>query len=112
VKRVYEDPAETDGYRVLVDRLWPRGLSKERAQLDEWLKDVAPSTALRTWFGHDRSKFDEFVQRYHAELDENPEVDVLRKWGEEHERVCLLYSAHDTEANQAVALRDYLGEAE
>jgi uncharacterized protein YeaO (DUF488 family) len=108
VKRVYEDPDDTDGFRVLVDRLWPRGLSKERAHLDEWLKDVAPSNELRQWFGHDRPKFDEFVQRYHAELDKNPAVDVLLALGEKHDRVCLLYSAHDTQANQAVALRDYL----
>jgi uncharacterized protein YeaO (DUF488 family) len=108
VKRVYEDPDDSDGFRVLVDRLWPRGLSKERAHLDEWLKDVAPSNELRQWFGHDRSKFEEFVARYHAELEQNPATQVLLKVGEKHDKVCLLYSAHDTQANQAVALRDYL----
>jgi len=111
IKRVYDDPSDTDGFRVLVDRLWPRGLSKERARLDEWLKEIAPTTQLRTWFGHDPQKFSEFARRYRAELDENPEVAVLRSLGEQHDRVCLLYSAHDTEANQAVVLRDYLGEA-
>lgn len=110
IKRVYEDPAEADGFRVLVDRLWPRGLSKDRAHLDAWLKEVGPSTELRTWFGHDRQKFEEFARRYRAELDENPEVGVLRSIAAEHDRVCLLYSAHDTAANQAVVLRDYLGE--
>jgi DNA-3-methyladenine glycosylase len=108
VKRVYDDPDDSDGFRVLVDRLWPRGLSKERAHLDEWLKDVAPSNELRKWFGHDRLKFDEFVARYHAELDKNPAVQALLELGKKHPTVCLLYSAHDTQANQAVALRDYL----
>ena len=108
VKRVYDDPDELDGFRVLVDRLWPRGLSKERAHLDEWMKDVAPSNELRQWFGHERGKFEEFVARYHAELDENPAVHVLLDLGEKHDKVCLLYSARDTQANQAVALRDYL----
>jgi DNA-3-methyladenine glycosylase len=111
VKRVYDDPSSADGFRVLVDRLWPRGLSKERAQLDEWLKDVAPTAQLRTWFGHDRAKFTEFTKRYCAELDENPAVQTLRNFGAEHDTVTLLYSAHDSEANQAVVLLGYLGEA-
>jgi uncharacterized protein YeaO (DUF488 family) len=68
VRRVYEEPSPDDGARVLVDRLWPRGVSKERAALDEWCKQVAPSPELRTWFGHDRAKYDEFVRRYHEEL--------------------------------------------
>jgi len=111
VKRVYEDPSADDGFRVLVDRLWPRGLSKERARLDLWMKEVAPTTQLRTWFAHDPQKFAEFTRRYRDELDENPDVDVLRALGAEHDPVCLLYSAHDATANQAIVLRDYLGEA-
>lgn len=112
VKRVYDNPSSSDGFRVLVDRLWPRGLSKERAQLDEWLKDIAPTNELRTWFGHEPAKFAEFQARYESELDRNPAVATLRSWASEHEVVTLLYSAHDQEANQAVALLEYLGEAE
>lgn len=108
IKRAYDDPSPDDGLRVLVDRLWPRGLSKDRAGLDEWLKEIGPSTGLRKWFGHDRAKFDEFARRYRAELDDNPLVEKLQKLGKEHNRVTLLYSAHDAEANQAVVLRDYL----
>ncbi|MEO8908368.1 MAG: DUF488 family protein [Microbacteriaceae bacterium] len=111
VKRVYENPSSSDGFRVLVDRLWPRGLSKERAHLDEWLKEVAPTNELRTWFGHEPAKFAEFCTRYDAELDANPAVATLRSWAAEHELVTLLYSAHDQEANQAVALLAYLGDA-
>ncbi|MHA7134192.1 DUF488 domain-containing protein [Oerskovia turbata] len=111
IRRVYADPAPDDGYRVLVDRLWPRGLSKERAQVDLWLKEVAPSTGLRTWFHHDRGLFDEFVRRYRAELDQNPAVEELRGVLAEHPVVTLLYGAKDEQDNQAVVLRDYLGAA-
>ena len=78
VRRVYEDPSPDDGARVLVDRLWPRGVSKERAALDEWCKQVAPSPELRTWFGHDRAKYDEFVRRYHDELASGEKLQALR----------------------------------
>ncbi|MBD7949932.1 DUF488 domain-containing protein [Oerskovia rustica] len=108
IRRVYADPTPDDGCRVLVDRLWPRGLSKERAQVDVWLKEVAPSTALRTWFHHDHALFDEFVTRYRAELDQNPAVDDLRAIAAEHPVVTLLYGAKDEQDNQAVVLRDYL----
>ena len=109
-KRVYDDPAESDGYRVLVDRLWPRGVSKERARLDEWLKELAPSTELRTWFHHDVGKWPEFRDRYRAELaDEEalwrPLVDRARR-----EQVTLLFGAHDLEHNQAVVLKELLEE--
>ena len=77
VRRVYEDPSPDDGARVLVDRLWPRGVSKERAALDEWCKQVAPSPELRTWFGHDRAKYDEFVRRYHDELSSGEKLQAL-----------------------------------
>lgn len=108
IRRVYADPTPDDGCRVLVDRLWPRGLSKERAQVDVWLKEVAPSTALRTWFHHDHALFDEFVARYRAELDQNPAIDDLRAIVAEHPVVTLLYGAKDERDNQAVVLRDYV----
>ncbi len=108
LKRVYEAAAEDDGYRVLVDRLWPRGLSKERAQIDLWLKEIAPSTELRKWFDHDPEKWDEFKTRYSRELDSQPEVvnqlaDLVKQ-----RRVTLVYGAKNTEINQAVALKQYL----
>lgn len=108
IKRVYEEPAGSDGYRVLVDRLWPRGISKDEATLDEWIKDVGPSTELRRWFGHDPSKFDEFAARYRAELNGSEALAQLRGRHREHPVVTLLYSAKDTKHNQAVVLRDLL----
>ncbi len=112
IKRVYEPATKDDGYRVLVDRIWPRGESKERAQLDEWLKDIAPSTELRKWFGHDPEKMSEFTRRYRAELDANgPAVSHLRQIMEEHPVVTLVYSAKDQQDNQAVVLRDYMSGA-
>ncbi len=97
-----------DGYRVLVDRIWPRGVSKERAKLDEWLKEVAPSTQLRTWFHHEEPKWAEFRTRYRAELDGNPAVGQLRSILESHDVVTLLYSARSETENQAVVLAEYV----
>ncbi|MFD6135524.1 DUF488 domain-containing protein [Isoptericola sp. NPDC060257] len=108
VKRVYEEPAPDDGARVLVDRLWPRGISKEHAHLDRWCKEVAPSTDLRTWFHHDPDRFEEFERRYRAELAGNPEVPELAALGAGDRRLTLVYSARDTEHNQALVLRDVL----
>lgn len=108
VKRVYDRPAPDDGTRVLVDRLWPRGMSKEHAHLDRWCREVAPSSDLRTWFHHDPTRFAEFERRYRAELDGNPEVAELAALGAEEARLTLLYSARDTEHNQALVLRDVL----
>jgi uncharacterized protein YeaO (DUF488 family) len=108
IKRVYDAPAKSDGYRVLVDRLWPRGVSKERAMLDLWLKEIAPSTELRKWFGHDAKRWSEFQRRYRAELRANREaVDKLRGLAERR-RVTLLYGARDGHHNEAVVLRDYV----
>lgn len=108
VKRVYDAPAGDDGRRVLVDRVWPRGLSKDKAQLDEWLKDIAPSSSLRKWFGHDPEKWEAFRARYAEELAEKGElVNRLRDMAREG-RVTLLFAAKDTEHNNAVALRDHL----
>lgn len=104
IKRIYEDPAPDDGYRVLVDRLWPRGVSKDRAALDEWLKEVAPSPELRTWFDHRADRFAEFAQRYTAELDTNPAVAELRELLGTNPTVTLLYGARDAEINHAVVL--------
>lgn len=107
-KRIYEAPADDDGYRVLVDRLWPRGISKEDAQLDEWLKKVAPSSELRKWFDHDPGKFEEFRNRYKVELidREEPVNKLLEIAGDQP--VTLLYAAKDKTHNHAVVLRQFL----
>lgn len=108
LKRVYLPPEPSDGQRVLVDRLWPRGMSKHEAKVDLWLKDVAPSSELRTWFGHDPAKWQEFGRRYTAELRANPApVDELRQLAAAGD-VTLLYGAHDEAHNQAVVLKTYL----
>ncbi|NKY40128.1 DUF488 family protein [Cellulomonas septica] len=108
VRRVYDEPSDDDGLRVLVDRLWPRGLTKERAAVDVWLKDVAPSTELRRWFHHEEPLFDEFARRYRAELATNPALDRLREVVATHEVVTLLYGAKDPDHNQATVLRELL----
>ena len=108
IKRAYEPPAKSDGTRILVERLWPRGIKKEVLKLDAWLKEVAPSTALRKWFGHEPAKWAEFQRRYRVELNGHPEawqpiLDAAAK-GE----VTLLFSSHDAEHNNVVALRAFL----
>ncbi|MEO0965400.1 MAG: DUF488 domain-containing protein [Planctomycetota bacterium] len=109
VKRIYEPAADTDGVRVLVDRVWPRGVSKDAADIVAWCKDVAPSTQLRQWFAHDPAKWPEFVARYHAELDAHPDaVAELLAHAPKQGTLTLVYSAKDEQHNQAVALRDYL----
>jgi uncharacterized protein YeaO (DUF488 family) len=105
-KRIYEDPEPADGYRVLVDRLWPRGMSKDRVALDRWLKEVAPSPELRTWFDHRADRFAEFARRYTTELDANPAVLELRAMLRDQPTVTLLYGARDAEINHAVVLAD------
>lgn len=108
IKRVYDAPAADDGFRILIDRLWPRGLAKKDAQVDLWLKAVAPSSDLRKWFGHDPDKWTEFKKRYRAELAENTDaVDEIQA-RMKHGKICLLYAAKDTEHNNAVALQEYL----
>lgn len=108
LKRAYDAPAPSDGRRILVDRIWPRGLSKERAAVDEWVQDVAPSTELRKWFGHEPAKWEGFKKKYFSELDQRP--DALRPVLEACSRgpVTLLFSAKDSEHNNAVALQEYL----
>ena len=111
IKRIYEAYNPDDGQRILVDRIWPRGVSKEAAHLDEWLKELAPSTDLRDWFGHIPERFDEFCERYDAELDQNPTAQAdIRQILEKSQsgQVTLVYSAKDTEHNQAVALLAYI----
>ena len=108
LKRAYEAAEPSDGQRVLVDRLWPRGVSKEKAAIDLWLKEISPSTALRQWFGHDPALWGEFQQRYRAELDANGEVvgqlrEVIRAG-----KTTLVYGAKDEAHNDAVVLADYL----
>jgi uncharacterized protein YeaO (DUF488 family) len=101
LKRIYEPPAKQDGYRILVDRLWPRGLTKEKAAIDLWLKEIAPSTELRKWFGHDPGKWKEFQQKYLKELKENKEAVAILKDHLKKETVTLLYAAKDEEHNEA-----------
>ena len=108
LKRVYEPASAEDGFRILTDRLWPRGVSKDRARVDVWLKDVAPSTELRKWFAHDPAKWSEFKKRYFAELADNPAVEELVKLLHEHRKATLLFGSRDEEHNQAVALKEYL----
>lgn len=108
IKRIYDEPAPADGFRLLVDRLWPRGVSKEKARLDLWLKDIAPSPELREWFNHEPDKFKEFSARYKSELAANPVVAELKKIIKENKSVTLLYGARDPQHNQAQVLKDYL----
>ena len=109
IKRVYEHPEPNDGYRVLVDRLWPRGVAKANASVDLWLRDVGPSNELRKWFGHVPERFAEFATKYRGELDDNAAVKELREVIASHDTVTLVYSAKDEEHNQAVVLAGYLG---
>jgi uncharacterized protein YeaO (DUF488 family) len=108
LKRVYEPAEAGDGTRFLVERLWPRGVRKAALTLDAWLKDVAPSTELRRWFGHDPERWQEFRQRYAAELDARPDAWAPILQADRSGTVTLLYSSHDTEHNNAVALKAYL----
>ena len=108
LKRAYAPASADDGIRLLVDRMWPRGVSKQKIKTQAWLKDIAPSTELRQWFGHVPERWEEFRKRYARELDANPDaVKELKAWLK-HGRVTLIYSARDEEHNQAVALREYL----
>ena len=112
-KRIYETPAETDGFRVLVDKLWPRGMKKENAEIDLWAKEITPSNELRKWFSHIPEKYDEFKKRYRQELSENP---ASRKFKElcieklNDNNVTLLYAAKSEKYNHAVVLKDWLEE--
>ena len=111
-KSVRDPVSPADGQRILIDRLWPRGVSKERAHLSEWLRDLSPSTELRRWFGHDPARWDEFRRRYRQELAARGQLDVLRALRDRsrRERITLLFGASDTEHNDAVALLEFAHE--
>lgn len=108
IKRIYEPVSPGDGYRILVDRLWPRGIKKGTVLVDEWLKDVAPSSALRKWFDHEPGKWKAFVQKYSTELQVSTAFKELKKLIGKHKTVTLLYSAKDQQHNQAAALQQLL----
>jgi uncharacterized protein YeaO (DUF488 family) len=108
IKRVYEKPEKSDGFRILVDRLWPRGLTKEKAALDLWLKDIAPTTELRKWFNHDPEKWKEFIKKYLKELKENEEpVSILKDFLKKGP-VTLIYAAKDEAHNEAQVIKDFV----
>jgi uncharacterized protein YeaO (DUF488 family) len=108
LKRVYETPHKDDGTRILVDRLWPRGLTKEKAKVDLWLKEIAPSTELRKWFGHDPKKWRSFCERYETELKDHPDELKLLKSKVKEGTVTLIYGARDQEHNEALVLKQFL----
>lgn len=109
IQRIYEDTDTKEAYRVLVDRLWPRGLSKDKAAVDVWLKEIGPSDELRKWFNHDPKKFNEFKARYIDELKQNGQaLDQLKQVIKQHKNVVLLYGAKDEQHNQAIVLQEYL----
>lgn len=108
LKRVYKQPVAEDGFRILVDRLWPRGLSREKAAVDLWLKEIAPSAGLRKWFNHEQNKWEEFRQKYRGELEESQEaIGQLMKIAKERQ-ITLVYGARDEEHNDAVVLLEFL----
>jgi len=109
IKRVYETPLPTDGYRILVDRLWPRGVSKEKAALQDWMKDLSPSPALRTWFGHDPQKWSVFSAKHRKELEQATEaVNRLLQLLQEQEKVSLIYAAADQKHSHALVLQQFM----
>jgi uncharacterized protein YeaO (DUF488 family) len=111
VKRIYEEPDKEDGYRILVDRLWPRGVSKEKAKLDGWIKEIAPSNELRKWYGHELDKWPEFKAKYLKELHEKKDLlKQLKTMAKFHKKVTLLYSAKDEDHNNAVVLEELLNQ--
>jgi uncharacterized protein YeaO (DUF488 family) len=108
IKRIYDPPAPGDGRRILVDRLWPRGIAKEDARLDEWLKEIAPSDELRKWFGHDPARWEEFRKRYGAELERHGDLMENLRAAAEKGAVTLLFAAKDAERNNAVVLKEMI----
>jgi uncharacterized protein YeaO (DUF488 family) len=108
IKRAYEQPHKDDGLRILVDRLWPRGLTKKKASIDLWLKGIAPSTELRKWFAHDRNKWKSFRGRYETELDHNHDLVKVLKEKAWEGTITLIYGARDEEHNEALVLKQFL----
>ena len=111
IKRIYDPASREDGKRIYIDRLWPRGMKKEEAKIDEWLKEISPSNALRKWFGHDPSKYEEFKRRYIKELQKHPEILEKIKKEERRETVTLLFSAKDEEHNNATVMKEILSKS-
>ncbi|WP_069661006.1 DUF488 domain-containing protein [Arcticibacter eurypsychrophilus] len=111
IKRAYKPAEKSDGFRILVDRLWPRGIKKEDAQLDEWMKEIAPSVALRKWFDHDPQKWEAFFKRYTTELEQNEAIDHLLRLINIHKSVTLIYGAKDEKHNHALVLALFLEES-
>lgn len=107
-KRVYEEPSESDGVRILTERLWPRGVSKERANLDQWMKGIAPSHDLRKWFDHDYKKWEEFKERYRRELFGSEQVEELLEIIKNNETVIMVYASKDEEHNSTILLKEFL----
>jgi uncharacterized protein YeaO (DUF488 family) len=108
VKRVYEPYHKNDGYRILVDRLWPRGLSKEKAHIDCWLKEIAPTDKLRKWFAHEPAKWNGFIKKYKEEIEQNPAKEELLQLINEHDRITFLYSTKEENHNNAYVLLQWL----
>ncbi len=109
IKRIYNQPETKDGFRILVDRLWPRGMTKEKAKIDLWLKEIAPSNELRKWFSHDHEKWDDFRKKYKKELKDKQElVDTIQRLEKKERTITLLYAAKDEEHNEAVVLKEIL----
>lgn len=110
IKRIYEPASKTDGYRILVDRLWPRGIKKETAPFDKWLKEIAPSTNLRKWFNHEPEKWTSFCEKYYAELNGSAALGELLFYIREHKNVTLLFSSRDEQHNHALALQQFIND--
>ena len=108
IKRIYAEPAKSDGIRILVDRLWPRGVKKENAQVREWAKEIAPSTELREWYGHDTDRWPEFQKKYKAELKHNEATSAFIEKYQQEKKLTLVYAAKDEEHNQAIVLKEWL----
>ncbi len=108
LKRAYEDPADSDGKRILVERLWPRGIKKEKAKFDEWLKDIAPSPELRKWYSHDASKWTEFKKRYWKELDNKKELISKLTKEAKQDKITFVFGSKEEKLNSAAALKEYL----
>jgi uncharacterized protein YeaO (DUF488 family) len=108
IKRIYEPFSEADGYRVLVDRLWPRGIKKEEAHMDKWMKDIAPSAALRKWIHHEPDKWEQFIRKYHTELNGSAVLEELLSDISEHKIVTLLFAAKDKDHNHALVLQQFI----
>ena len=108
IKRIYEAADKNDGFRILIDRLWPRGISKEKANVDAWFKETAPSSELRKWFNHDPEKWKEFIRKYKDELRKSGAADELKSYIKKYKTITLLYAAHDTQYNNAVALQSFI----